>query len=170
MKKPWFSPKKFGYGWGLPSTWQGWVVLVFYFAFLIYDFKRIDSHSHSASDTLINFIPQLILASVVLFFIARITSGKPKWSGGNKITLLLVSIILVTIISIFGVREAIRVDKAHQTFENYYAFRGCSKLLKKTNTYGLCRLPSGQTIKIVEFREKWYLDGDLPTCLANFCF
>lgn len=23
----WFPAKKFGYGWGLPSKWQGWVAL-----------------------------------------------------------------------------------------------------------------------------------------------
>lgn len=27
MSKPWFRPKKFGYGW-TPVTWQGWVVTI----------------------------------------------------------------------------------------------------------------------------------------------
>lgn len=28
----WFRAKRYGYGWGLPLTWQGWVVLVAYTA------------------------------------------------------------------------------------------------------------------------------------------
>lgn len=27
MNKPWFGPRKFGFGW-TPVTWQGWVVTV----------------------------------------------------------------------------------------------------------------------------------------------
>jgi hypothetical protein len=26
-KKYWFPAKRYGWGWGLPSCWQGWVVL-----------------------------------------------------------------------------------------------------------------------------------------------
>jgi hypothetical protein len=26
----WFSAKRYGWGWGLPASWQGWVVLVGY--------------------------------------------------------------------------------------------------------------------------------------------
>ena len=28
--KPWFPKKKIGVGWGLPITWQGWIVLILY--------------------------------------------------------------------------------------------------------------------------------------------
>ena len=31
-KEYWFPAKKYGWGWGLPSTWQGWVVYCVYFA------------------------------------------------------------------------------------------------------------------------------------------
>jgi hypothetical protein len=27
-KKIWFPAKRYGWGWGLPCAWQGWVVLV----------------------------------------------------------------------------------------------------------------------------------------------
>jgi hypothetical protein len=54
------------------------------------------------------------------------------------------------------------LKKAHSTFENYYAFRGCTELIEQTNTYGVCQTKSGQTIKIVKFDNRWFLDGDLP--------
>jgi len=57
---------------------------------------------------------------------------------------------------------------AHSTFENYYAFRGCVQLIEKTDTYGMCKLSSGQTIKLVKFKNKWYLDGDLSYPGFNF--
>lgn len=33
--KPWFAPKRYGYGTGLPITWQGWAVLGGYLALIL---------------------------------------------------------------------------------------------------------------------------------------
>jgi hypothetical protein len=33
--KKWFSAKKYGVGWGLPVTWQGWIVLLSYTLLII---------------------------------------------------------------------------------------------------------------------------------------
>lgn len=63
---------------------------------------------------------------------------------------------------IFCVYQALYLKKAHSTFENYYTFRGCTQLFEKTAEYGTCKINSGETIKIVKFQDKWYLDGDLP--------
>jgi hypothetical protein len=30
----WFAAKRYGYGWGLPLTWQGWLVYAGWFAVL----------------------------------------------------------------------------------------------------------------------------------------
>lgn len=32
MARYWFPAKRFGWGWGPPSTWQGWVVLIAFIA------------------------------------------------------------------------------------------------------------------------------------------
>jgi hypothetical protein len=69
---------------------------------------------------------------------------------------------IAVIIAALGIYWIIYLQKAHSTFENYYAFRGCAKLMQKTDTYGLCKLPSGEIIKIVKYQNKWFLDGDLP--------
>ncbi len=87
----------------------------------------------------------------------------------NKPTII-IALLIGALIFAYGIREALIVGKAHQTFENYYTFRGCSSLVRRTNDYGLYKLPSGQTIKLVKFHGKWYLDGDLPTCFSNICF
>ena len=76
---------------------------------------------------------------------------------------ILIPLFLVLLIfAAFSIYWAQYLAKAHSTFENYYAFRGCVQLLVRTDNYGVCRLASGQTIKIVKFHDQWYLDGDLP--------
>jgi hypothetical protein len=83
---------------------------------------------------------------------------------------LIKTVILIAIsLAIFGTWQVLMLQNAHSTFENYYAFRGCAELLEKTDSYGLCKTKSGQTIKIVKFQNKWYLDGDLP-CFAGRSF
>jgi hypothetical protein len=76
--------------------------------------------------------------------------------------LIKVAIAIIVSIAIFGTYQVVMLEKAHNTFENYYAFRGCTELLEKTDNYGTCKIASGQIIKIVKFEKKWYLDGDLP--------
>jgi hypothetical protein len=34
QKKIWFPAKKYGWGWGPPVCWQGWMVLLAYFVLL----------------------------------------------------------------------------------------------------------------------------------------
>jgi hypothetical protein len=87
----------------------------------------------------------------------------------KKIWLLVGAVAMVSI-GFCMVSQIIMLRKAHSTFDNYYAFRGCTKLIDQTATYGDCQLASGQTIRIVEFRGKWFLDGDLPTCWPGLCF
>jgi hypothetical protein len=79
----------------------------------------------------------------------------------RKNLIILVFLIILSAV-IFGVYQVQMLAKAHSTFENYCAFRGCAKLLEKTDEYGVCQTASGQTIKIVKFDNRWFLDGDLP--------
>lgn len=76
---------------------------------------------------------------------------------------LAVAGLAVVILAVFGVYQVQTLHKAHSTFDNYYVFRGCVQLVKRTPSYGICKTNSGQTIKIVLYHGKWYLDGDLPT-------
>ena len=86
----------------------------------------------------------------------------------NKIFIGIV-ICLILAGGIFALHENTRINLAHSTFENYYAFRGCTQLIDRTDTYGDCKTADGQTIKIVKFQGEWYLDGDLPMCWHNIC-
>lgn len=73
------------------------------------------------------------------------------------------ALVIILIGGIFGFLQVQMLQKAHSTFDNYYAFRGCTELLQRTSTYGVCRTKSGKVITIVLYQGKWYLQNDLPT-------
>jgi hypothetical protein len=73
MKLNWFTRKGIIY-W--PVSVIGWVILVIAAAYAIYTFIDIDSHSHSVSDTLINFVFNLLLIGVVYSVIAYFTEAR----------------------------------------------------------------------------------------------
>ncbi len=88
----------------------------------------------------------------------------------KKVVIIIIS-AAVLLALVFGINQWLYLRKAHSTFENYYAFRGCVQLLNKTDDYGTCKTDSGQIIKIVKYQNKWYLDGDLPwACFGGICF
>ncbi len=84
MKKPWSHAKKYGFGWGLPATWQGWIVFIAYIAVLIFIISHIHARGHSISGVLTSFLPQILLTTLVFGVIVYLTGEKPKWRWGNK--------------------------------------------------------------------------------------
>ena len=159
MNKPWFGRKKIGWGWGLPIRWQGWVLMILYVALI----TTLSFFVHSSPI----FIFSVLLMTAILFAIIWKTSGKPDWgtyTNTSKNKKIILTLLVILLICIFGISQIILLKKAHSTFENYYKFRGCTELIEKTEDYGICKISSGQIIKIVKFQNKWFLDGDLPNC------
>ncbi len=99
---------------------------------------------------------------------AHFRKSQTKKLFKNNFIVALISVVILALI-IVSVDQMIVLRKAHSTFDNYYAFRGCIQLLARTDSYGICKTDSGQTIKIVQFNGRWYLDGDLPICWQNIC-
>jgi hypothetical protein len=79
----------------------------------------------------------------------------------NHLLISLAGMVIFLVLG-FGIYQIRELRIAHSTFENYYAFRGCVQLIDRTDTYGDCKLASGQAIKIVLINGRWYLDGDGP--------
>lgn len=86
QKGLWFMSKRYGWGW-MPITWQGWVT-VFAYAFLlakdvataiVFDQKI----SHSASDTLFQILPSLVLLTFLLLLICYGKGEEPHWRWGK---------------------------------------------------------------------------------------
>ena len=78
-------------------------------------------------------------------------------------------VVCIIAIGALGLYQVHKLNVAHSTFENYYAFRGCTQLIDKTATSADCALANGQQIKIVLYEGRWFLDGDLP-CKTGICW
>jgi hypothetical protein len=76
--KYWFRAKRYGWGWGLPSTWQGWVVLIVWIAVLL------------ASTPLLRAYPVWVYAAFVIGMILALTAicfakgEPPRWRWGDS--------------------------------------------------------------------------------------
>jgi len=73
----WFAPKRYGFGSGLPISWQGWLVMLAYLALVI------------APAILLPEKPLMILAVLVpatialIIITARTTRGGWRWRWGK---------------------------------------------------------------------------------------
>jgi hypothetical protein len=79
-KKIWFPAKTYGVGWGFPSAWQGWVVMLSYFLLLIIGFKFL-----TASPVLVPFFIMYVLVMTgILLFVCWKKGEKNDFRWGKK--------------------------------------------------------------------------------------
>ncbi len=73
MKLPWF--KQYGILF-IPASLAGWLIALMGIVFAVYFFIDLDRRSHSVSDTLMNFIFNLLIIGAIYSVIAFLTSRK----------------------------------------------------------------------------------------------
>ncbi|WP_437520344.1 hypothetical protein [Sorangium sp. So ce726] len=76
--KYWFPAKRYGWGWGLPSAWQGWVVLLIYFVVVLGGIPFV----HATSGTVVYVIYVFVLTAA-LIAICWLTGEAPRWRWGG---------------------------------------------------------------------------------------
>ena len=74
----WFAPKRYGYGTGLPISWQGWALTIGFVAATILLCLRFKDQPVQ----LIAALTPLVIAFVVIA--ARTTRGGLRWRWGDK--------------------------------------------------------------------------------------
>lgn len=74
----WFPAKQFGWGWGLPCRWQGWVFMAGWTAGLILGLVLIMRSSMPALA-----IPFVVVEVVILIAVCAIKGEKPRWRWGD---------------------------------------------------------------------------------------
>lgn len=79
-KTIWFSSKKYGFGWGLPVTWQGWFVFFLYILLIIIGIMALTNSAGQIGFLLL----YVIFLTALLIFICWKKGEKPKWRWGNK--------------------------------------------------------------------------------------
>ncbi len=73
----WFPAKRYGWGWGAPVAWQGWVVMIVWIAFLILGAPVL------AERNWIAFAAFLIVMIGVLVGICYAKGESPRWRWGK---------------------------------------------------------------------------------------
>lgn len=74
----WFKANKNGLGWH-PASWKGWLMIAIYLVGVVYSFIQVDSHSHSVSDTLINFFPRWLILTALLTILTYLKGESITW-------------------------------------------------------------------------------------------
>lgn len=80
--KPWFRPKRYGYGSGLPIAWQGWVVLLVYLMVVIGAGAGLPLIFPNPAIFTVATLVVIVISSVILGIIcAKTTDGGWRWRG-----------------------------------------------------------------------------------------
>jgi hypothetical protein len=75
----WFPAKRYGWGWGAPRTWQGWVTMVVYIALMTAGAFVFDLRSQQWL-----FLLFVGAITAVLLFICWRTGEPPRWRWGDE--------------------------------------------------------------------------------------
>ena len=76
-EKAWFPAKTYGWGWGFPSRWQGWLVMLGFIVALVVG-------SPLAKKGPWIYAAYSIVLGGVLIAIAYWKGEKPRWSWGER--------------------------------------------------------------------------------------
>lgn len=75
----WFKAKRYGWGWGLPATWEGWLVFGAYVAVAVLGGIWADGTRHEGA-----FLGVLVLLTAIFVLICLRTGEPPKWRWGDR--------------------------------------------------------------------------------------
>ncbi len=83
MRKPgnqyWFPARRYGWGWGLPTAWQGWAVLAIYAACI-----GLLVWLAPPSTSALIFFALAALAALLLTLVCWFKGEPPHWRWGSK--------------------------------------------------------------------------------------
>ena len=74
----WFPAKRYGWGWGPPRTWQGWLVLIAFLAVTMFNAYYISPAAHP-----LLFFVIAIISVTALLAICYAKGEPPRWRWGG---------------------------------------------------------------------------------------
>lgn len=75
----WFPAKRYGWGWGMPATWQGWAVMAIFFILLIAIAVAVPPQLAPAE-----FIACVVILSLALTGVCWWKGEPPRWRWGGE--------------------------------------------------------------------------------------
>ena len=74
----WFRAKRYGWGWGLPLAWQGWVAYALYAVLLALGLLLLPPQRELAG-----FLAYIVVLSAILAVICWLKGEPPRWRWGD---------------------------------------------------------------------------------------
>ncbi len=79
---PWFAPKRFGYGAGLPIAWQGWAVTVAYVVAMVLTGLMLERSPVEFWPVAVGL---MVVTTIAFVRLAKArTSGEWRWRSGEE--------------------------------------------------------------------------------------
>jgi hypothetical protein len=75
----WFPAKRYGWGWGRPTAWQGWGVIACYAMLVAVGVVVIVPSSRPGW-----FVAYLVFVSLLLLAVCRAKGEPPRWRWGER--------------------------------------------------------------------------------------
>lgn len=82
----WFRAKRYGWGWGTPLTWQGWVsfgIFVLVWLIALYVLIPVDGSDMPVSNLTV-FLTVMVLDIIGLMYVSFKYGEPPSWNWGKK--------------------------------------------------------------------------------------
>ena len=74
----WFPAKRYGWGWGLPRVWQGWLVYAVFIALVAADSLVFPPRAHMAA-----FLLYIVVVCAALVGVCWLKGEPPRWHWGD---------------------------------------------------------------------------------------
>jgi hypothetical protein len=75
----WFPAKRYGWGWGLPITWQGWLTLACFFGLVAADLLIFPPRK-----AFVAFFFSLAVLSALFVAVGWLKGEPPRWRWGDE--------------------------------------------------------------------------------------
>jgi len=77
--KYWFPAKRYGWGWGLPGTWQGWLVVAAFVALMV-----VGANLFPPRTALGLYLIYVIVLCALLTGVCWLKGEPPRWRWGGR--------------------------------------------------------------------------------------
>ena len=74
----WFRAKRYGWGWGIPATWQGWLVLAAFVVLMV-----VGSIAFPPGRQIWPYLAYVAILCVLLIGICWLKGEPPRWRWGG---------------------------------------------------------------------------------------
>lgn len=127
----WFRPKRLPLGIALyrPVSWEGWFITIALCVLLAAAFFVASVASRSAGDTMLTFIPALIVVGIIFDVLCFVRGEYPSWWGGGpnaRRRHMYVALTVLTFFALFAFAQFIVVPIRIQSCRNTQHAAGVS--------------------------------------------